>query len=340
MRLRVGDIVEVRSRDEILATLDDRGRLDGLPYMPEMLAFSGRRFTVTASAHKTCDTASMAAIGMRRMEHAVHLADLRCDGSAHGGCQNGCLLFWKVDWLKKVEGPEAASSSVAKTGDGAPGSQKQQTAMESGVPDLDAAAVRATETTEEHDAGIRYVCQATELVRATKHLRWWTPWQYVLDVRSGNVEVPALVRGLLLMLFNKAQGANRKFLPRFKLLFGARKYPFVRGRASGRTPTVRSNVSEGALVRVRSLLEIEQTIGPDKRNRGLSFDREMVPYCGQEVQVAKRVRRVIDEKTGRMLALRSDCLILEGVVCKGLYHQFCPRKALPFWREIWLDPEP
>ena len=32
---------------------------------------------------------------------AVHL-ETRCDGSAHGGCQASCLLFWKDAWLKPV----------------------------------------------------------------------------------------------------------------------------------------------------------------------------------------------------------------------------------------------
>jgi len=33
---------------------------------------------------------------------AVHLDDLRCDGSAHGDCQASCLLFWHTAWLTPV----------------------------------------------------------------------------------------------------------------------------------------------------------------------------------------------------------------------------------------------
>ena len=36
LNLRVGELVEVRSEDEILATLDVDGELEGLPFMPEM----------------------------------------------------------------------------------------------------------------------------------------------------------------------------------------------------------------------------------------------------------------------------------------------------------------
>ena len=80
--LRVGDLVEVRSADEIMATLDERGELENLPFMPEMLKFCGQRLTVDKVAHKLCDTIS--GTGLHKMENAVHLTDSRCDGTAHG----------------------------------------------------------------------------------------------------------------------------------------------------------------------------------------------------------------------------------------------------------------
>src|SRR5215213_6054685 len=88
--LRIGEVVRVKSVDEILATLDENGRLDALPFMPEMLRFAGQQFPVYRRAIKACDTANWT--GMHRMHNAVHLEGLRCDGSAHGGCQAGCLL--------------------------------------------------------------------------------------------------------------------------------------------------------------------------------------------------------------------------------------------------------
>ncbi|MBX6383676.1 MAG: hypothetical protein IRZ07_12005, partial [Microbispora sp.] len=101
LNLRVGELVEVRSEEEILATLDEKGELDNLPFMPEMLRFCGQRMRVHKVAHKLCDTIGRS--GMRRMENAVHLAGARCDGSAHGGCQTACLLYWKEAWLKRVD---------------------------------------------------------------------------------------------------------------------------------------------------------------------------------------------------------------------------------------------
>lgn len=82
---KAGDVVEVRSREEILATLDAAGCLERMPFMPEMLRYCGKQFRVSAVAHKTCDTAYKT--WGRSLNAAVHLEELRCDGSSHGGCQ-------------------------------------------------------------------------------------------------------------------------------------------------------------------------------------------------------------------------------------------------------------
>src|SRR5437588_12045949 len=96
-KLRVGDWVEVRSKPEILSTLDARGQLDRLPFMPQMFRFCGQRFRVVKSAHKLCDTVN--ASGGRAMDNAVHLEGLRCDGQTYGGCEMDCLIYWKEAWL-------------------------------------------------------------------------------------------------------------------------------------------------------------------------------------------------------------------------------------------------
>src|SRR5438552_13185233 len=105
MMFRAGDWVEVRSKEEILATLDKDGRLEQLPFMPQLFQYCGQRFKVIKRADKSCDTVSGHYVG-RRMTNAVHL-EHRCDGQAYGGCQAGCLIYWKEAWLKPV-GKETA----------------------------------------------------------------------------------------------------------------------------------------------------------------------------------------------------------------------------------------
>ena len=77
--MRVGDWVEVRSKEEILGTLDRKGRMEGLPFMPQMFQYCGQRFQVFKRAHKTCDW--VYTIKSRWLSNGVHL-DLRCDGEA------------------------------------------------------------------------------------------------------------------------------------------------------------------------------------------------------------------------------------------------------------------
>jgi len=59
-----GDLVEVRPAAEIFSTLDEKGTLENLPFMPEMIAFCGRQFRVSRRAFKTCvDDGEMRELG-------------------------------------------------------------------------------------------------------------------------------------------------------------------------------------------------------------------------------------------------------------------------------------
>ncbi|MGH7470696.1 MAG: hypothetical protein ACRENP_22335 [Longimicrobiales bacterium] len=337
--LRAGDLVEVRSEEDILATLDAGGTLDGLPFMPEMLAHCGQRYRVDKRADKTCDTINYH--GSRRMHHTVHLGGLRCNGSAHGGCQALCLFFWKEAWLKRVTGP---SDPLVKVSDG-----KRPPAMASTALRFDRTSLRSA-TRRRNTAGddeVLYRCQATDLLLASTPMAWWDVRQYVRDVRSGNVGVWDLVnaaffctvRSLLLARWFRGYSALLWLYNRVQAWRGGSPYPIHRGNLD-RTPTQTLDLRVGECVRVKSHDEILQTIDTRGRNRGLSFDKEMVPYCGTEHRVVARVERIIDERSGKMVKMSKDCIILEGAVCRSVYSEkrfFCPRSLYPFWREIWLQ---
>jgi len=317
--LKIGELVEVRPPSEILASLDERGRLDALPFMPEMLQFAGKQFRVSKRAFKTCDQVKNS--GMYRMERTVHLEGLRCDGSAHGGCQAGCLIFWKEGWLKRAgdDGQEAAAAPPAtivatlKT-------LQRETRPPGAGPDEEI-----------------FSCQNTAIPEAAPtHIPGWDVRQYIQDVTTGNAPVRQVVRGLVIHLFNKFQWANRKFLPRLLLVNGGRSYPQIEGRVEGRTPKETLDLQPGELVEVKSREEIFQTIDQTGHNRGLRFDIEMLRYCGQQARVQRRVNRLIDEKTGKMVHIKGDCIVLDGFICAADFHQSCPRGIEEYWREIWL----
>jgi hypothetical protein len=325
LNLRVGELVEVRTAQEILGTLDDRGTLDSLPFMPEMLQFCGKRFRVYRRADKACDTIEWATL--RRMENTVHLEGLRCDGQAHGGCQAGCLLYWKEAWL------ERALTDAVPTARAEP-SRPPQAEPSGGA----ALAVLAPTTRKGVENGETvYSCQATELRQATaSELPWWKAGQYFRDIRSGNATARRVIRGLVISFFNKLQQANTRLLPRLTLIQGGNEYPFLRGRARGRRPPDHLNLKVGDLVEVKTKNEILETLDERDRTRGLRFDREMLRYCGRRGRVLRRVEHIIDEKTGKMLSINSDCIIIDGFICTGDYHRFCPRSIYPYWRESWL----
>ena len=81
------------------------------------------------------------------------------------------------------------------------------------------------------------------------------------------------------------------------------------------------------MVRTKDYREILETLDEEWKNRGLYFDAEMVPYTDGEYKVLKRVNRIIDEKTGKMLTFKNGCLILDEVVCQARYakcRKLCP----------------
>ena len=333
-RFRAGDVVEVRSEAEILATLDDRGCVEGLPFMPEMLQFCGQRFQVRAVAHKTCETALKTAQG-RRLQSAVHLGNLRCDGSAHGGCEAECALFWKDAWLKPANGsaPSPVSSAPVCSEAQLLALTRSRTAADGKEPN--------------------YVCQATKIYDATELLPWWDLRQYVFDVTSRNHSLGHVLRvtwlATLRALVNSVEGIRyvrgvlRRITEWMHRVLTGRGSPslFATVRPSQKTPTGRLGLAPGDWVRIKPQAEIEKTLDKSSKNRGLLFDPdEMAPYCGGTYRVHSCVTRILDEATGAMLEMKEPCIILESVVCKAEYARCrlnCPRAFYSYWRELWLE---
>src|SRR4029079_5033680 len=167
-------------------------------------------------------------------------------------------------------------------------------------------------TTTRREGTDSFRCQATELLRAAPvSLPSRDLAQYVQDVRTGNVSVAWSSRAFLVGMFNRFQGITERVLPNALRLRGGRPWKFLRGRAGASTPTAQTNLQPGEWVRVKSKHEIEATLNDDLLNRGLGFDSEMSRFCGRTAKVARRVDRIIDEKTGKMLTMRNPCIVLE-----------------------------
>ncbi len=304
--LHAGELVEIRSLDEILATLDDHGELDSLPFMPEMQAWCGRQARVFRRVDKIFDWITLT--GLRRMQDTVILEGLRCDGSAHNGCQADCALLWKEAWLHRASNTRAPSVTPAV----------------GFAPRLD-----LRQFTTRRDAATSetcFVCQLSRLPNATTPTSWNNPRNLLRELLSGNVRPGRLFAFVAILLFNTVQRR-----------VGGVRFPVLASAQLQKTPHAALGLRPGELVRIKGKHEIEQTLNAQFKNRGLWFDKEMTRFCGGTYSVRARVDHQIDEKTGKMAVFTTPCITLEQVTATGEYFEFAPLDERIYWREIWLD---
>jgi hypothetical protein len=332
-RFRTGDLVQVRSKEEILSTLDERGRLDGMPFMPEMLQYCGKEFRIAAVAHKTCETARKT-FKARRLEKTVHLVDVRCDGLFHGGCEAECSLFWKDDWLRPIAENEKGHPHRAR---GVLKGCKEEVIIGN------------AQHNDEKGGEPRYSCQATELYNATQPLAWWNPRQYVRDVLSRNRSLTHVIRVLCVNCLRACYQQTPLGYRILKFIYRSihnslmhRDVPEFLGKIDRNTstPSEHLDVLPGERVRIKSKEEIEKTLHVNGENCGLYFDVEMSRYCGSVFTVRRSVKKIVNELTGRMRYMKQPCIMLEGVFCNSEYSEnrlMCPRAFPSYWREIWLE---
>ena len=313
--LRAGELVEIRSRDEILATLDCRGELDSLPFMPEMEAWCGRSARVFRRVDKIFDWITLS--GLRRMRETVILEGLRCDGGYHNGCQADCPTLWKEAWLRRASTKRKAQPAQAL----APSAQAGSPAH----VDLRQFTTRIDVETSE----TRFVCQLSSLPQATIPTPWNHPRNLLRELLSGNVRIGPFLAFIAIFSFNAVQRRIR----------GAR-FPVLAHSHSQTTPHTVLDIQPGELVRIKTKHEIEQTLNSQFKNRGLWFDKEMTRFCGGTYRVRARVNRQIDERTGKMITFGTPCITLEGVTATGEYFEFAPLDERIYWREIWLERIP
>ena len=268
-KLMPGDLVEVRSEAEILLTLDEKGRLENLPFMPEMLKFCGQRFRISRRALKTCVDDQE----IRQLDSTVFLEEVRCDGSVHGGCGRACLIFWKEAWLKPIDG------SISQNGFHAPRVTQS---------DLVSLAMRNGE----------FFCQSSEIVQASKPLPWWQVKQYLWDVKYNQISYRDFLHSLFIAFYNKIAHHVR-----------FRSWGMVTGNGDTASPASPLNLKPGDLVRVKSLAEIKSTLDPTGKNRSLLFAPSMKDFCGQVLRVRNRVENIVLEGTSRQRTLKDTVLL-------------------------------
>ncbi len=278
LKLRPGDLVEVKTPDEIAKTLDAAGALDQLPFMREMVEYCGRRFRVSRRVVKICASGMKSGSVLRgfKADDVVLLDGLRCSGADHDGCQKACAIFWREAWLRKV----------------------QDAAVDSGVQLADREQLRARLKTLA--APDTYFCQASELLRATKSLTRWERYsKWISDIRAGNCSPLEMAGRFGIFLFWKAR----------RILLG----PYGRGKRKS-TPSETLNLQPGEWVEVKPLECIFKTLDDKASNRGLWFSPNMRLLCGQQRRVERRIDKLIVDGSGEMRQMRNT-VFPEGSHC-------------------------
>ncbi|MEO8186338.1 MAG: hypothetical protein ABI580_03130 [Burkholderiaceae bacterium] len=277
----------------------------GLPFMFEMEPFCNRIFRVHRRVDHINDMRNKT--GLRRTRDVVTLTEVRCSGSAHGGCQAACQILWNDAWLRKMPDRQPATAVLEAA---------------SYVP-LPCALADSEETDP------TYFCQMTTLWEVSQPLAPIDIRQDFRPLISGNISFADFGLTLLTRIFNIVQD-----------LRGGAGYPFMpQHRLQGPSPSAEQHFKAGDAVVVRSKDEISQTLLNGK-NKGLWFDKDMIRFCGQSAIVRKRVSKIIHESTGKMAVLKTPCVVLEDVVATGEFLRLCPQHEYIFWREIWLRRSP
>ena len=276
------------------------------------------------------------------LANTVHLSNIRCNCAAHDGCEAGCLIFWKLEWLNPIRKAPAKVDAAEAPLVPSSGAGCTEEVLHSSIR----VPMAAGETDQ------LYVCQNTQIKFAAQPLPWWDARQYVEDYTSGNVRLSELIGGLLYSTYRTVAEAGvgvgfsmRWVYDQFQRAIGGLPYPIRPYGVPKGTPVPRAtlDLEVGEKVRVKPYREILKTLDSTRRNRGLYFDAEMVAFTEREYKVGRRQKHIIDEASGKMIKFKTDAIILNDAVCEARYavcRRFRPRAIYPYWRETWLERVP
>ncbi len=104
VHLQAGDWVRVRSKAEIDRTLNHWRQLRGCTFMPEMVQYCESTQRVYKPLGRFVDERDLR---VKTARGIVLLDRVICQGTAEfGRCDRSCMLFWREEWLERVDAPE------------------------------------------------------------------------------------------------------------------------------------------------------------------------------------------------------------------------------------------
>jgi len=100
-RLIPGDMVRVRSKDEIESTLTNWNDLKGCAMMEEMWQYCNTKQRVFKRVGKFLDERDYL---IKKCNGIILLEGIICNGTKDfGACDRSCFYFWREEWLEKVK---------------------------------------------------------------------------------------------------------------------------------------------------------------------------------------------------------------------------------------------
>ena len=100
--LKPGDLVQVKSKAEIQATLNRWNQLKRCAFMEEMGPYCGTTQRVFKRVEKFLDERDYL---MKKCKGIIILEGVYCEGTRDfGACDRSCFFFWREEWLKKAGG--------------------------------------------------------------------------------------------------------------------------------------------------------------------------------------------------------------------------------------------
>jgi hypothetical protein len=104
-RLDAGDLVRVRTQEDIQATLDRWRSLKGCGFLDEMANYCGTTQRVLKRVERFMDERDYR---LKKASGIVLLDGVFCSGTGKTGrCDRACFFFWREEWLEKLKGPDA-----------------------------------------------------------------------------------------------------------------------------------------------------------------------------------------------------------------------------------------
>lgn len=108
--LAAGDWVRIKPLEEIQATLDRWKEVNGCAFLHDMSKYCGTEQQVLKPVTRFLDERDYK---VKKVKNMVILKGILCEGTqVFGGCDRGCHLFWRTEWLEKIDPPRGSGGGL------------------------------------------------------------------------------------------------------------------------------------------------------------------------------------------------------------------------------------